>query len=93
MSAAVGLERWDDQARRLGYRNQCFIGNRFISAASGKTLTCMNPATGQRLTAVSAGGKEDIDRAVKSARAAFDKGGWPRMSGWSMSWWRWVCRR
>lgn len=81
MSAAIGLERWDEQARRLGYRNQCFIGNRFISAASGKTFTCMNPATGQLLTAVSAGGKEDIDRAVKAARAAFDKGGWPRMAG------------
>lgn len=81
MSAAVGLERWNDQARRFAYRNQCFIGNRFISAASGRTFTCRNPATGQPLTEVSAGGREDIDRAVNTARAAFDKGAWSRMAG------------
>ena len=81
MSAAVSRENWKDQARRLGYRSQCFIGNRFVSAVSGKTFTCTNPATGKPLTQVSAGGREDVDRAVRAARAAFDKGVWSRIAG------------
>ncbi|HJT14799.1 MAG TPA: aldehyde dehydrogenase [Dongiaceae bacterium] len=81
MPAALSRESWNDQARRLGYRHQCFIGNRFVSAASGKTFTCTNPATGKPLTQVSAGDKEDVDRAVKAARAAFEKGVWSRTAG------------
>ena len=81
MSAALSVESWNDQARSLSYRNQCFIGNRFVSAASGRTFTCTNPATGKALTQVSAGDKEDVDRAVKAARAAFDKGVWSRIAG------------
>jgi acyl-CoA reductase-like NAD-dependent aldehyde dehydrogenase len=81
MSAALSRESWNDRARSLGYRNRCFIGNRFVSAVSGKTFTCTNPATGSPLTQVSAGDKEDVDRAVKAARAAFDKGVWSRIAG------------
>ena len=81
MSAALSVESWKDQARGLGYRNQCFIGNRYVSSASGKTFTCVNPATGKALTQVSAGDKADVDRAVKAARAAFDKGVWSRIAG------------
>jgi acyl-CoA reductase-like NAD-dependent aldehyde dehydrogenase len=81
VAAALSRASWNDQARRLAYRNQCFIGNRFVSAASGKTFTCINPATGRTLTQVSAGDKEDVDRAVKAARAAFEKGVWSRIAG------------
>ncbi len=81
MSAALSVESWKDQAHGLNYRSQCFIGNRYVSAASGKTFECINPATGKVLTPVSAGDKEDIDRAVKAARAAFDKGVWSRIAG------------
>src|SRR5262249_28842189 len=48
---------------------------------SGKTFDCINPATGKVLTAVAAGDAEDIDRAVKAARAVFEKGSWSRMAG------------
>ncbi|HJR21875.1 MAG TPA: aldehyde dehydrogenase family protein, partial [Dongiaceae bacterium] len=81
MSAARSFGSWKDRGRSLSYRNQCFIGNRFVPAASGKTFTCTNPATGKPLTQVSAGDKEDVDRAVKAARAAFDKGVWSRIAG------------
>ena len=40
----------------------------------------MNPATGKVLTKVAACDKEDVDRAVKAARAAFDKGTWANMA-------------
>jgi len=54
------------------------INGQFIDAASGKTFDTINPATGEVLTRVAEGGAEDVDRAVKAARAAFDAGPWSR---------------
>lgn len=48
-------------------------------AASGETLSVLNPATGQEIDQVAAGGAEDVDRAVRAARDAFDGGPWPRL--------------
>ena len=50
-----------------------------VDAASGETFTTMNPATEEPICAVARAGAEDVDRAVKAARAAFDQGPWPRM--------------
>src|SRR5580658_8138064 len=56
------------------------INGKWVDAASGKTFATYNPATGEVLANVAAGDREDIDRAVKAARAAFESGPWPRMS-------------
>jgi phenylacetaldehyde dehydrogenase len=40
-----------------------------------------NPATGSVLTEVAEADKEDVDRAVRAARRAFDGGPWRRMAG------------
>jgi phenylacetaldehyde dehydrogenase len=45
-----------------------------------ETFTTPNPATGEDLATVAAGGAEDIDRAVRVARSAFDDGPWSRMT-------------
>src|SRR5215831_18134479 len=50
-----------------------------VDAASGETYTTMNPATEEPICAVAKAGAEDVERAVKAARAAFDAGPWPRM--------------
>ena len=50
------------------------IGGDWVDAASGKTFEVFNPATGEVLANVAEGDSEDIDRAVKTARAAFDDG-------------------
>ena len=55
-----------------------FIGGQFVDAAAGATFDTINPATGDVLTKVAEGREEDIDRAVKAARAAFDSGPWTR---------------
>jgi gamma-glutamyl-gamma-aminobutyraldehyde dehydrogenase/4-guanidinobutyraldehyde dehydrogenase/NAD-dependent aldehyde dehydrogenase len=81
MSAALSIDAWKSQAATLSYRNQAFIDGKYVDAASGKTFDCVNPATGQVLTQVAACDKEDVDRAVKAARAAFDKGVWSRIAG------------
>jgi len=56
------------------------INGKWVDAASGKTFPTYNPATGEVLARVAEGDREDIDRAVKAARAAFESGAWPKMT-------------
>ncbi len=51
------------------------IDGKFVDAADGATMHVYNPATGEAQAEVAVGGKEDVDRAVKSARRAFE-GAW-----------------
>jgi len=53
----------------------CFIGGRWAPAACGRELDVIAPAEGQVFARIAAGGAEDVDRAVKAARAAFE-GAW-----------------
>jgi acyl-CoA reductase-like NAD-dependent aldehyde dehydrogenase len=55
------------------------INGEAVDAASGRTFTTMNPASEEPLCAVAEAGAEDVDRAVRAARAAFESGPWPRM--------------
>jgi acyl-CoA reductase-like NAD-dependent aldehyde dehydrogenase len=48
-------------------------------SASGRTYTTFNPATEAAICEVALAGVEDVDRAVRAAREAFDRGPWPRM--------------
>ena len=56
------------------------INGKWVDAASGKTFPPYNPATGEVLANVAEGDREDIDRAVKAARAAFETGPWSKIS-------------
>ncbi len=56
------------------------IGGRWVEAASGKTFPSYDPATGEVLAQVAEGGWEDINRAVKAARSAFETGPWHKMT-------------
>jgi phenylacetaldehyde dehydrogenase len=56
------------------------IDGKWVEAASGKTFDTYNPATGEVLARVAEGDSEDIDRAVKAARRAFESGPWPDIS-------------
>src|SRR5271156_2968390 len=56
------------------------INGKWVEAASEKTFETFNPATGEVLSNVAEGDKEDIDRAVKAARAAFETGPWSKIS-------------
>lgn len=51
-----------------------FINNEWYDSVSGKTFTTINPATGTKICDVQEGDKADVDRAVKSARQAFQLG-------------------
>ncbi|WP_157102441.1 aldehyde dehydrogenase family protein [Sphingobium sp. TCM1] len=56
------------------------IGGQRVPALSGKRFETRNPATGDLLAMVAHGCAEDVDRAVKVARAALT-GPWARMKG------------
>ncbi|MEM1129655.1 MAG: aldehyde dehydrogenase family protein, partial [Pseudomonadota bacterium] len=57
-----------------------FINNKKVLAKSGKTFDVFNPADGKKIAEVPEGGPEDVDDAVRAARAAFESGPWARMS-------------
>jgi gamma-glutamyl-gamma-aminobutyraldehyde dehydrogenase len=55
-----------------------FIDGEQVAAADGRTLDALSPADGAILTTLAAAGAEDVDRAVASARRAFEAGSWSR---------------
>src|SRR5437870_4300780 len=57
-----------------------FIDGKWEAAVSSRTIPVLNPATGEQLTTVPDAGPEDVDRAVKAARRAFEKGFWRKMN-------------
>ncbi|MGO9589762.1 MAG: aldehyde dehydrogenase family protein [Candidatus Acidiferrales bacterium] len=66
----------ENVSKYVAKKRQLLINGKWVDAASGKTFPTYNPATGEVLAHVAEGDKEDIDRAVAAARAAFDKGPW-----------------
>src|SRR5437764_6351283 len=60
--------------------SKILIDGKWSDAASGKTFDTYNPATGEVLARVAEGDREDIERAVKAARKAFEEGPWATMT-------------
>src|SRR5579863_6060950 len=56
------------------------IDGKWVDSVSGKTFETINPATGEVIARVAEGDKADVDKAVKAARKAFEKGPWRKMS-------------
>ncbi|KAH7126426.1 aldehyde dehydrogenase domain-containing protein [Dactylonectria estremocensis] len=53
-----------------------FINNEFVESSSGQTITSIDPATEQVIAIVQAADANDIDQAVKAARAALKHASW-----------------
>src|SRR5580704_17085538 len=81
MEVAVSSAPIDPRvARFLATPRKMLIGGQWVNAASGKTFATLDPATGDVLAHVAEGDKQDIDRAVNAARAAFDSGPWRKIT-------------
>ncbi len=68
------LEEWLRQPKHN------LIDGDWTEAVSGRTFASLNPADGTPLAQVPDSDKEDINRAVKSARRAFEAGPWRKMT-------------
>src|SRR3954466_7666895 len=66
-------------AERRRYR--MLIGGEWVDARSGDTFESVDPFTGRPWADVPRAGPEDVDAAVRAARAAFDDGPWPALPG------------
>jgi acyl-CoA reductase-like NAD-dependent aldehyde dehydrogenase len=75
-STAPIVHDWHARALALRITSQAFIDGRYVDAADGATFDKSSPIDGRSLARVASTAAEDVDRAVRSARAAFDRGIW-----------------
>jgi aldehyde dehydrogenase (NAD+) len=68
------------QSRAIHTETRLLIGNEWIPSESGKTFITVNPATGEELAQISEADAADVDKAVKVARNAFERGPWRKTS-------------
>jgi aldehyde dehydrogenase (NAD+)/betaine-aldehyde dehydrogenase len=59
---------------------QLLIGDKWQDAASGATLTTVDPATGRPLATIADAGADDVDAAVAAARSALHDPRWSRIT-------------
>jgi len=57
-----------------------YINGEWIAGTSGTTIDTFNPANGRKIGSFTGSSKDDVDAAVKAARAAFEGGEWREMS-------------
>ena len=57
-----------------------YINGAFVKPEGRKAIAIANPANGDKLAEIICGNAEDVDQAVKAARAAFGK--WSKLSGY-----------
>ena len=70
MATATAEKQKKDATEVLDLKNM--IGGEFVDPAEGKTEDVINPATGQVIAHSPVSTEEDVDRAVKAAREAFE---------------------
>ncbi|MET0836438.1 MAG: aldehyde dehydrogenase family protein [Thermoleophilaceae bacterium] len=78
MTTAAALpEALSDAARSFAEGpHRLVIGGERLEAADGRTFDTLDPSTGRVIAPVAYAGAEDVDRAVRAAREAFDDGRW-----------------
>ncbi|OZM74632.1 aldehyde dehydrogenase PuuC [Amycolatopsis antarctica] len=69
-------ERRRAAAALIAPETRPFVDGRFTGTVSGETFTSTSPRDGSVVAEVAACGAEDVDRAVRAARAAFDDARW-----------------
>ncbi len=60
-------------------KHKLFINGEWVEASTGKTIEVRDPGTESVIAHVAAANSEDVDKAVKAARAAFE-GPWSKIS-------------
>lgn len=74
-----GIEM-DVNKMKIKFPTQLFINGEFVNSDSGKTLTIVNPTDESVICKVQSASINDVDKAVKAAKKAFDEGEWSKIS-------------
>src|ERR687897_755956 len=79
--AATLPDALSDAARSFVSGPHRFVmGGERPEAADGRTFETVDPSTGRAITEVPYAGAEDVDRAVRAAREAFEDGRWSKIA-------------
>jgi acyl-CoA reductase-like NAD-dependent aldehyde dehydrogenase len=73
-------EIWQERANKVKPNGAIFIDGKSMPAVSGKTFEDFSPTLNKSIADIASGSQEDIDRAVASAKRAFDSGVWSEMN-------------
>ena len=65
---------------KLKNPEKLYIGGQWVAPAKGGTISVVSPHTEEVSIVVAEATDEDMDKAVKAARDAFDNGPWPNLS-------------
>jgi len=69
-----------EERDRLGVKpGRLYVDGAWVDASDGATFDQVNPATNEVVTTFALGTAQDVERAVRAARVAFDEGPWPRL--------------
>jgi 4-guanidinobutyraldehyde dehydrogenase / NAD-dependent aldehyde dehydrogenase len=71
---------WQQRARDLRIEGRAFIQGEYTEAQAGDRFDCISPVDGRVLAQVASCDQADAERAVASARAAFEAGSWARLA-------------
>ncbi|MCQ4324939.1 aldehyde dehydrogenase PuuC [Stutzerimonas stutzeri] len=74
------LADWQQRARDLRIEGRAFIQGEYLDAAGGARFDCVSPVDGRVLAQVASCEQADAERAVASARAAFEAGVWAKLA-------------
>lgn len=69
---------WQAAADALTIEGRSFIDGKLVAARSGQTFERTSPIDGRVVARIARGATADVDAAVASARAAFERGDWRR---------------
>ncbi|CAI7629563.1 unnamed protein product [Penicillium viridicatum] len=58
-----------------------FINNQWVKCSTGEKIASINPTTAKEITSIDAASAEDVDKAVKAARAALNNPSWRDLPG------------
>jgi 4-guanidinobutyraldehyde dehydrogenase/NAD-dependent aldehyde dehydrogenase len=74
------LADWQQRARDLRIEGRAFIQGEYTAASAGASFDCISPVDGRVLAQVASCDEADANRAVISARTAFESGVWSRLA-------------
>lgn len=77
---ALNFSDWQQRAQVLHIEGRAFIQGHYVEATASGSFECISPIDGRLLAQVASCDAVDAERAVSSARAAFESGIWAKQA-------------